>query len=161
MSNAEGIPDMAAIQYKVPLVAQARTMSCWYAAACMVAYAYEPGPRYGIPQIWLGNRGLPFARLAELAWNEKMRVLRSASHEFTPASMISTLSFYGPIWAGGNWFGVPHAVVITGADDVGSGNIVFNDPDGGVVKTGTIPWLNERRVRGAMMARGYPPRLQP
>lgn len=148
---------MAEISYKVPLVAQARSMSCWYAAACMVAYCYEAGPRYGIPKAWLDNSGITVEQVNELARTEHMKILVASTHEFTPASMIATLSAYGPVWSAGMWFGVAHAIVITGADDSGEGNITFNDPDGAVEKTGTIAWMNQKRIRGTMLARGYPP----
>ena len=148
---------MSKIAYGVPLVAQARSMSCWYAAACMVAYTYEAGPRYGIPQAWLDNSGITVEQVQELARTENMKVLVSSTHEFTAASLIATLSAYGPIWSAGMWFGVAHAIVITGADDEGTGKFLFNDPDGAVAKTNTIAWLNEKRIRGTMLARGYPP----
>lgn len=158
---------MAEIRYDVPLIAQTKSMSCWYAAAAMIAQAYKPGTRYMSPPVfgtWHRNTGLDPDHVMAFAREEGLKLLPSAFDEFTPSSLIATLSRNGPIWAGGDWFGRPgqggkwlhfwHVIVITGADD--RGNVFFNDPDGGVAKVGQISWLNERRYWGLMLMRGRP-----
>lgn len=144
-----GVNYMAEVKLNVPLVPQSLSMSCWYAAACMVSYYFAAGPRQGIHSVWIANQGLQFSDVPKLARIEGLSQLQSASHEFSPASMIATLSRYGPIWAAGQWFGYGHVIVITGADDRNAGNIYYNDPEhGGSRNTNTIAWYNEKRVRG-------------
>ena len=148
---------MAEMKYNVHAIAQSRSMSCWYASACMVAYCYEAGPRLGLPTNWTNNTGISVAEIKDLAKVEHLKFLSSATHEFTPASLIATLSRYGPLWAAGYWYGAPHVVVITGCDDAGQGTVYLNDPDRGVKKTGEMLWFNQKRHRGALLTRGYPP----
>lgn len=151
---------MASIKYKVPIVQQAKTMSCWYASVVMIGYTYEAGPRKGLPDVWVANTGISVKQVKELGKVEHLKMLKSKDHEFSAASLIATLRAYGPIWSAGMWFGVAHAVVITGCDDTGEGTVYFNDPGDAKAKTGTIKWFNEKRIRGTMMARGYPPTQQ-
>ena len=40
---------MANYVLNVPIVHQTTPYSCWYAAACMVAYYRVAGPRLGVP----------------------------------------------------------------------------------------------------------------
>ena len=144
---------MAEVKLNVPVVAQKLEYSCWYAAACMVSYYYRAGPRQGLPQTWIANEGISPGDLTKLAQVEGLLFLNSASHEFTPASLIATISKRGPIWAAGRWFKDPHAIVVTGADDKNDGTVYFNDPDQGVRKSDTIEWFNKRRMRGLMMVK--------
>lgn len=146
---------MAGIRLDVPRVAQSRSMSCWYAAAAMVGYYYEQGPRLGLPQVWIDNTGIFPDKIAELARHESMSFLTAASHEFSPGTLISTIFKYGPIWAPGWWDGYGHVVVITGcAVTSGGANRVFiNDPDGGVAREITVDILNTKRARGLLLVR--------
>ncbi|WP_165354553.1 papain-like cysteine protease family protein [Tropicimonas sp. IMCC6043] len=146
---------MSEIRLNVPLLAQSRTMSCWYAAVCMVNYYWEAGPRLGLPRVFEANSGISPAQHRELARNENLAQLNSASHEFTASSLIATVRQYGPIWADGDWYGVAHIIVVTGAstEGDGGGTVFLNDPDGGVAREGTIEWFNRERWRGGMMVR--------
>ena len=146
---------MAEIRLSVPLVAQSRSMSCWYAAACMVNYYWEAGPRLGLPDAWAANTGITPAQQRDLARNENLRRVNSADHEFTANTLISTVRSYGPIWADGDWYGPAHAIAVTGAstEGEGGGTVYLNDPDGGVAKEGTIAWFNRVRWRGGLYVR--------
>ncbi len=144
---------MAEIKLDVPKVAQQLSMSCWYAAACMVSYYYAAGPRQGLPKVWTQNGGITPDQLKDLAKVEGLLFLNSKTHTFTAASLIATVSKYGPIWCAGFWYGPAHAIVVTGVDDTGNGTVFLNDPGGGVAKTGTIRWFNDKRLRGTMMVK--------
>lgn len=142
---------MAEIKLNVPLIAQGRDNTCWYAAACMVSYyTGRQGPRLGLPKKWMANEPTNFEENKKLAKVEGLLRLDSASHEFTPASLIATLSRHGPIMAGGDWYGPGHMIVVIGANDTGTGVVHINDPDEGVEKSGSIEWFNQKRFRGWM-----------
>lgn len=142
---------MAELKLNVHNIPQRRGNTCWYAAACMVClYTGRQGPRQGLPEKWAANEPTGFAENQKLAQVEGLLRLDSATHEFSPASLIATLGKHGPIMAGGRWYGNGHMIVVTGANDAGSGNVYLNDPDKGVVKTGTVDWFNKSRFRGWM-----------
>jgi len=63
---------------------------------------------------------------------------------YTSDDIKSLLVTHGPLWAAGNWYGVGHAIVITGIDGE---TVHLNDPDGGVKKTGLVNWFNTMRFR--------------
>jgi len=144
---------MAKVILDVAKVAQQKNMSCWYAAACMVSYYFRAGPHLGLPKVWTDNLGISPADLKKLAEVQGLQFLNSSTHEFTAASLMATITQYGPIRAAGYWFGAAHAIVVSGAEDTGGGTVFFNDPDGGTAKTGTIDWFNEKRMRGTMMVK--------
>jgi hypothetical protein len=50
----------------------------------------------------------------------------------------------GPLWCAGYWFGVGHIIVLTG---IVEDTVFFNDPDGGVKKTRSLTWFNEKIAR--------------
>ncbi|MCK0149097.1 hypothetical protein MWU54_03615 [Marivita sp. S6314] len=149
---------MAEVKLNVPLIPQRLALSCWYASACMIGYYYEAGPRYGMPNVWQEGRIILFEEVATLARNEDMVFLQSATHDFTAASLIDTLSNYGPIWAGTLWKGYGHAVVITGCSTEGDdgGTVFYNDPepvDVGGTATVSIKTFNTQRCRGYLLVR--------
>lgn len=111
----------------VPLVPQARNSSCWYAAACMVSYYREAGPRFGVPMVWQENKGISLAQESALARHEGLTAFPlPKSRKFSEANIYAALKQAGPLWAGGNWDGDGnHVVVITGID---SGKVYYNDP---------------------------------
>ncbi len=82
---------MAEIRLSVPLVAQSRSMSCWYAAVCMVNFYWEAGPRYGLPDAWAENTGITPRQQRELARNENLSQLNSADHEFTANTLKNSI----------------------------------------------------------------------
>ncbi|SDJ98237.1 papain-like cysteine protease family protein [Aliiruegeria lutimaris] len=150
---------MGSIKYDVPRLQQAKSMSCWNAAAMMIGYTYEVGPRQiALEAAYVSNTGITVDEVKKLAKFEGLKLLNSSDHEFTAASLIATLTRYGPIWAAGMWFGVAHAVVVIGCNDSGEGAVAFNDPGDGQEKSRSVSWFNEKRIRGTMLVRGYPPR---
>lgn len=140
---------MGKVQLKVPKVAQDRSMSCWYAAACMVSFYYKAGPRLGLPDVYAKNVGLKQSDVQVLADAEGLFFLEKANTKFSPASMMNNIAFGGPIWCAGDWYGAGHAIVLTGCDDAGA--LTFNDPDGGVEKTETVQWFNDHLFPGLML----------
>ena len=149
---------MAEFKYDVPMVPQKLGLSCWYACACMVAYHFEAGPRYGLPRVWNANRILQDNEIQEFAQNEGLEFLQSAHHEFTVSTLIANLKSWGPIFAGCNWKGYGHAVVITGcsSDGEGGGTVFYNDPepvDVGSEDKVSLENFNYYRQRGRLLVR--------
>lgn len=140
------------VRLDVPLVHQQKTMSCWYASACMVAYFREAGPRLGIPDRWVANSGIGLADFVLLAKNEGLVAINSPSAALTEQQLEVMLRNYGPLWCAGQWDGVGHIVVLTGVD---SGNVYINDPNPAVGKrVETIAWFNQKldnHVPGCLM----------
>jgi Papain-like cysteine protease AvrRpt2 len=101
--------------------------ACWYAAACMVAYYHEVGPRFGLPNIWAKDLGLEFRKISKLARNEGLEAVPRPQGEFNGDAWISLLKKHGPIWAAGEFGpnGGMHAIVVTGVRD---GIVLYNDP---------------------------------
>lgn len=131
----------------VPVVGQVRSMDCWYAAACMVAYYQEAGPRLGLPREWNADSGIveqDFPRLAAVEGLEPVP-LPTGAHTATNWDIFRWLVQYGPIWAVGDWYGFGHAIVLTGIEN---DTLHINDPDdqqgGGDGRRGTetVAWFN-------------------
>jgi hypothetical protein len=101
--------------------------ACWYAAACMVAYHHEAGPRLGLPDVWAEDLGLNFSKISALAKAEGLQAIPRPRGELNGDAWISLLKKHGPVWAAGNFGagGGLHAIVITGVRD---GIVLYNDP---------------------------------
>ena len=143
------------LKHDVPLVAQRLGNSCWYAAATMVGYYFEQGPRLGVPAIWIADEGIADNEFQQLVEAESMVWLTAASHDFTIPSLINALRVYGPIMSVCVMPQGKHAVVLTGAGDIedSEDRVYYNDPDGGVATTMPLKEFNERRYRGYMFVR--------
>ena len=131
------------INLNVPLVAQRLSMECWYASACMVAYFFAPGPRLGLPAQWQANQGITpsLGDFAALARNEDLAPIIAPNRVWSEKNLEVLLRDNGPIWCAGHWFGPGHIIVLTGVD---STDVFFNDPDGGLAKTGAQAWFNQK-----------------
>jgi hypothetical protein len=131
------------IKLKVPLVAQSLQNDCWYAAACMVAYYFEAGPRLGLPAKWVANKGInpTLGDFAALARVEHLEPISASNRVWDEKNLEVLLRKDGPVWCAGSWFGLKHIIVLTGVD---STNVYFNDPDGGKAKSGTLAWFNQK-----------------
>ena len=128
------------IRLDVPLVGQVRSMSCWYACSCMIAYYRHPGPRLGIPEAWEANTGLSHDQWPELAANEGHReVPWPHAGAWSSATLEQALRIYGPLLAHGRFYHAGHVIVITGVD---GDTIRLNDPWEPQRKTNTIAWFN-------------------
>lgn len=132
----------------VPVVGQSRSMSCWYASACMVAYYQEAGPRLGLPRAWAADYGLGTKAFPRLAAVEGLVPvpLPSGGSAATSQDIFRWLMDYGPLWAAGDWYGDGHVIVITGID---GDTVHINDPDDqvggddGRRGTETLTWFND------------------
>jgi hypothetical protein len=135
-----------AIKLEVPLVPQDKSMSCWYASACMVAYYYEAGPRLGLPKRYAENQGVnpTVGDFVALAKAEHLTPVIAANRAWGDTSLERALRDFGPIWCAGYWYGPGHIVVLTGVEN---GSVLINDPDGGVKKTGTLAWFNSKLAK--------------
>jgi ABC-type bacteriocin/lantibiotic exporter with double-glycine peptidase domain len=151
------------IKHKVPVIAQRRDMSCWYAAACMIGAYYEQGPRLGVPAIWIADEGIDDNEFQELATAESLVWFTAANHEFSIPSLVNALSKLGPMLSVCNMPQGKHAIVLVGAGDIEDkeDRVYYNDPaGGGASKTMPLKEFNERRYRGYMLIRdpeSYPP----
>ena len=114
---------------------------CWYASACMIAYAYEAGPRQGVPELWsmetvmadgsvrTSHWALPFEWLPTFVRNEHLVELEDG-FPATAGALNMTVRFRGPLcmfWMkthGGQTYG--HASVIIGVD---GDQVIYHDPE--------------------------------
>ena len=133
------------VQLSVPLIDQARTMDCWYAAVNMVCKYHVIGPRNGVPAAWKANEGLPFEDFATLAAGEHLVPIKfPKAFEWTEGELAKILRTSGPIWAWGEWFGASHIIVVTG---VSNGQVLVNDPDGPKRRQLGLADFNKKVVR--------------
>jgi ABC-type bacteriocin/lantibiotic exporter with double-glycine peptidase domain len=145
-----------AVKLDVPLVTQQRSMSCWYASVCMVAYYRVQGPRLGIPERWEANHGIQIRDFVTLAMNEGLLAIRAPVANLTEQQLEVFLRNNGPIWCAGRWDGVPHIVVLTGVD---RGNVYINDPSPSRGRRAeTLAWFNSRLDRHVPNCMMYMPR---
>lgn len=140
-----------ALKLTVPLVLQQLSMECWYASACMVAYYRRPGPRLGLPDKWIPNKGVNLADFARLAQAEGLKSVQGVVGKFSAPQLEALLQRCGPIWCAGHWDGFPHIVVLTGVDDK---SVYINDPNPSRrQRVETLNWFNSKldRVPNCMM----------
>jgi len=143
------------IRLNVPLVGQMAfgnrlgpnqpgSMACWYAAACMVSYYFEVGPRLGLPSVWESNSGLTASDVDRLAKIEGLIVPPHVPGPLDGPMILEILKAFGPIWVAGHYLeGDPyatHAIVITGVD---SSFVFFNDPWEPKAKRRPCGWIAE------------------
>ena len=133
------------IRLDVPLVCQNRSRSCWYAAACMVSYYREAGPRPGLKDVWDDNRRLMPDQIDRLIQAENLSVFpHPVTGRFSGPDLYAALLRVGPLWCGGKWYGNGHVIVLTGVD---SNYVYFNDPEpmgeGTKDEREPISWFND------------------
>jgi Papain-like cysteine protease AvrRpt2 len=128
--------------------------ACWYAAACMVAYYYEHGPRYGLPKVWHANTSLFPQDFGALAKIEGLKAITKPITGLTSDALIQLLKAHGPLWAAGRYGGggSGHAIVITGVKDEA---VFYNDPWEPMAKTSTCEWIDSNLMvsHQALLAR--------
>ena len=150
---------MAHIKLDVPLYAQQKPNSCWHASAYMVWLYWQKngkgeGPMNTVTAKYeaADKEGLypgEFITLAEKAGLYKLPVKNQHSEE----DLAGYLKAGGPVWSAGYWFGFGHIIVLTGIE---KGKVLFNDPDQGVKKEGTVKWFNEKlagQLQGCLMVK--------
>jgi len=131
----------------VPVAAQAKDNSCWNAAAYMIwLYSQQKTGRQG--PMATHFEAYDIADKTPLQYDQfktfgKQVGLKSLPKKalHTSKDLLGYLQSYGPIWCAGTWFGVGHAIVLTGVSD---STVFFNDPDGGVKKNNTLDWWNKQ-----------------
>ena len=114
---------------------------CWYASACMIAYAFEAGPRQGVPELYsmpiqqadgtaaTGHWAIEYGWLWVLKRNEHLVDL-AGGMPGTPQELSMALRLWGPLmmfWTktqGGQSYG--HASVIIG---VRNNQVIYHDPE--------------------------------
>ena len=133
------------IRLDVPLVRQQRPYSCWYAVTCMVSYFHYPGPRMGVPEVWVkaNTIGINDDEVVQLAANEGFKKILPTTH-WSSGSLNAILCAYGPIWCAGYWFGPAHATAFTGVD---GSSVYFNDPAEPKRKSESIEWFNNKLLK--------------
>lgn len=110
---------------------------CWYAAACMVAYFFEAGPRLGLPEKYDAAKGYHAPMKNEdypkLMANEHLAAITlPASKAWGADQLPDLLRRWGPLsfgWnktANGQTYG--HRSVLIGYDDK-TGQAIFHDPE--------------------------------
>lgn len=142
----------------VPLEAQSKSDTCWHASAFMIwrywqSVTHRQGPMNTLANKWEHNKPIQPTEFIALA--EKVGLIRipTVTKQHSASELEVLLRKYGPIWCAGYWYGPGHIIVLTGVD---GDTLFFNDPDGGVTKTGSVKWFNEKiasDVVGCMMAK--------
>ncbi|MBL4868701.1 MAG: hypothetical protein JKY67_20245 [Pseudomonadales bacterium] len=135
----------------VPLRAQAKDNSCWNASAYMLwLYSQQKTGRQGPMATHFDayavadTTPLQYSQFKEFAKQVGLKSLPKKSVH-SSQDLATYLQDYGPILCCGEWFGVGHAIVLTG---VGESTVFFNDPDRGVKKNNTVDWWNEKLFSG-------------
>ena len=138
---------MKTLMLNVPLYAQANPNSCWHAAAYMIwLYSQQKtgraGPMATHSQAYAISQTTPlkYGQYKQFANQVGLKSLpKKATH--STDDLHGYLQSHGPIWCNGTWFGVGHAIVLTG---ISGTQVYFNDPDGGVKKNNTLNWWNNK-----------------
>jgi ABC-type bacteriocin/lantibiotic exporter with double-glycine peptidase domain len=148
---------MARITLTVPKLAQEMSDCCWHTSAMMIwqysqGQTGRQGPMNTLGKTYTDNKGLSPQAFITLAGTVGMLALPLQAI-WNSGDLALALRMRGPLWCAGYWFGPGHVVVLTGVD---GDTIQFNDPDGGVAKTGALNWFNTKLangLNGCMMAK--------
>jgi hypothetical protein len=135
------------LKLDVPLVAQEKAYCCWHTASYMI-WLYSQGKtgRMGpmntarVAYARSDTSGISPPEFITLAKKVGLKPLPCKT-QYTSKDLLGYLESHGPLWCAGYWFGCGHVIVLAGVD---RGNVYFNDPDGGVKKSGTISWFNDK-----------------
>lgn len=130
------------MRLNVDHIMQERQMNCWHASARML-YAYRRSACINpLPQEYEDNQGIGAEEFINLARDLGLETLPQVNQTFSWRFISDNLGTLGPIWAAGQWNGVNHIVVITGADE--DGTIYVNDPAFGAPVVRDMAWFNSR-----------------
>lgn len=134
---------MARVIYRVPLVPQCGTLTCWYAAAQMITRwnrrHLRGNPRAGADidtsavtsTVCGGNIYINLLTPGAVATFARGANLRTTYQSLTPDGLAQLLNTCGPLWYGGRVRGYrgvnrgAHVVVITG---INNDAVYINDP---------------------------------
>jgi len=126
----------------VPLIRQEKNMSCWHASARML-YAYRKNSSINpLPPAFQANTGLSPAAFVDLAKNIGLEMIPAVNTSIDWTFLEDILKKFGPIWAAGYWYELPHVVVITGVDP--DGTLYVNDPGWPIPRVHNMLWFNEK-----------------
>ena len=146
---------------------------CWYASASMVAFAFEAGPRLGVPALYkpgLGSEPAPgggrqsrgghqvinVPSIATLKANEGLAdVVEPADKKWTASRLEKLLRQYGPVFFGwrkthnGQTYG--HASVIVGVSSslFSKDKVIIHDPENRPFFSLRIVDVNHQFIWGA------------
>lgn len=153
---------MADFFMHVPLIAQKKSMTCWYASACMVKCYKRVQPVTGLPDYYKDNLGLQPLEVTKLAKKEGFEIIQNVRNKFTVVTLINLLTAHGPLWANTTSKQLnQHAIVLVGAsDEYGPPEVLFNDPGpvGVGEKAKTLPLEEMNEQLGAQLL-WYPPNV--
>jgi papain like cysteine protease AvrRpt2 len=167
------VPFISQLDFGNPAQPYRDYTGCWYATACMIAYHFEAGPRYGMPRLYnktsteIGADGQQYANryhstvsaadLAELGKNEGLEfVPEPPGLQWTPGRIDAQLREFGPLlfgWNkthGFNTYG--HVSCICGVKS-GPDRIIYHDPEKAPNSEGIFTELNARYIPHTMMRR--------
>jgi len=136
------------VSYKVPLLAQEKSMCCWHTSSMMVWMYWQTvtgrqGPMNTMAPVYTANTGLDATPQAFITLAKTVGMTPLANQaSYGAAEVDALLTKHGPLWCAGYWYGFGHCIVLTGID--AGGVLSLNDPDGGVEKTGTLSWFNNK-----------------
>jgi ABC-type bacteriocin/lantibiotic exporter with double-glycine peptidase domain len=148
---------MALIKLNVPTLAQELSDCCWHTSAMMIWQYWQQqtgrqGPMNTVQPVYQANTGITPPGFITLAKTVGLIPLPNLT-TYSDKSLFDRLRAAGPIWCAGHWFGPGHIIVLTGVD---GGKVFFNDPDGGVKKSATLNWFNNKldgSLIGSMMCK--------
>ena len=121
---------------------QERQNSCWHAAARMLYGFKRFACIHPLPKTWDKDKGLQASEFIELARALGLATLPKVRQTYDWTFLAHALKNYGPLWAAGQWNGVNHIVVITGAD--ASGKVYVNDPAFATPVLRSLAWFNAK-----------------
>jgi ABC-type bacteriocin/lantibiotic exporter with double-glycine peptidase domain len=137
--------------YNVPVVAQPSHNTCWHASSLMIWYYWQgitsrQGPMNTLGKNYSNDLPISAQQFIDLAGKVGLKKVDQQYNQYSSAILLQLLTRYGPLWCAGHWYGVGHVIVLTGIKD---DNVYVNDPDGGIKKTGTAKWFNEKLAKYA------------
>jgi hypothetical protein len=150
---------MSGIHLDVPLAAQEKANCCWHTSAYMIwlywqAHGKGAGPMNTVASSYAvaDTTGLYPSQFVTLALKVGLSAL-PVQNQHSASDLAGYLTSGGPVWSAGYWFGFGHIIVLTGIE---KDMVLFNDPDGGVAKTNTVKWFNEKlasQLPGCLMVK--------
>ena len=123
----------------VPLITQDKSMACWFACVQML-YAYKHACADPMDATYQANTGISADQFISLAKDAGLHTVPRVNQSYGWKFVDDLLDAYGPIWAAGDWNGVPHIVVLTGID--AGGKMIVNDPAFKTPQQRNIGWFN-------------------
>jgi hypothetical protein len=153
------VPFVTQLGFGDPSNLKSDPTGCWYASACMVAFSFEAGPRFGAPQLYKkglgfyanGKRGAGHEAIMPGSADEDgflkaeglEKIPNPVGSSYAAEQLADLVRKFGPImfyWtktAEGNEYG--HASVLIGV--IGQ-NVIYHDPENAPRSTMSIAKFN-------------------